>query len=434
MLCTIVWSMTAYASDVTPLVKVSWGQYSPYNAHCPYVNDKPTAAGCVALALSQLMTVHQSDMPLKGEIGYVTSTHHILINEEIEGRTIDWKAIIDGTTKSDTPDGNATTAPVNTVSNYIYLCGAAVKTDYCTETTTSRLTDIMAGLSEHFGYDTDMYMPCRESYTAREWQQMIVDELQKGRPVMMSAVDRTYGAHAFVIDGMRDALTDNTTADDPQDNGNDAPLFHIKWGWEGKYDGYYLLDRLNPSQYLFDTEQRILLNCHPDDNLKTLPFWLEATARLSATTVTAGSGQVTLNLTFSNRACRLFDGSYVARLTSPEGHSVTSGKKIYIRNITSGHSLASSATLPVPTEPGVYTLSLDIYPLGIFTSSPGIVTGTVTLNVIPSTGISTPETSHTHRTDTSVDPSAPVYSITGQRLTAPRRGLNIINGRKVIIR
>lgn len=46
-------------SKFAPLVKVNWGQRSPYNDNAPIVNGNRAVAGCVATAIAQIMSYHQ---------------------------------------------------------------------------------------------------------------------------------------------------------------------------------------------------------------------------------------------------------------------------------------------------------------------------------------------------------------------------------------
>jgi Peptidase C10 family. len=46
-------------STFAPLVKVNWGQRSPYNDNAPIVNGSRAAAGCTATAIAQIMSYHQ---------------------------------------------------------------------------------------------------------------------------------------------------------------------------------------------------------------------------------------------------------------------------------------------------------------------------------------------------------------------------------------
>lgn len=73
-------------------------------------------------------------------------------------------------------------------------------------------------------------------YSPTAWRQMLLDELQAGRPVYYAASLQRMGGHAFVIDGI-----------------DEAGFYHVNWGYDGKYDGYFDLSVLNYAEPLYDT-------------------------------------------------------------------------------------------------------------------------------------------------------------------------------------
>lgn len=391
---------------VVPMVRVEWGQYDPYNTLCPKVEENNTAAGCVALAAAQMLTHHRSPASLKGEIYYTTPTYGIRIYEDLEGRNIDW-TMLDADTQSD--------AYRQWAAQIVYLAGIMAQTDYCPETSTAAMGQLATGLKDHCGFDTDMTIPKRECHTAEEWHDIVCNELRHGRPVIMSAKDTGAGAHAFVIDGMK-----------PDTENPNLTLFHINWGWDGRHNGYFSLEHLAPGDYNFSAEQRIITHCQPDDGQTDVACCVEGSATLSKTSVSAGdTGDITLQLTFDNRCCRIFDGSFTATLIDEEGKKTSVGKKTYIRNITPFHSTRATVTFTPPAAAGRYTLRVTVSPLGSFTDYPASLTGDTTLTVTAPAGISPAYN------DTLPHPDA-IYNTGGQHLAKPRKGIIIINGRKVI--
>lgn len=72
-------------------------------------------------------------------------------------------------------------------------------------------------------------------YSWEEWERIIHEELDNGRPVLYGSetetrVDAFYGkAHAFICDGY-----------------DTYGRYHINWGWGGMYNGFYVLSSLDP--------------------------------------------------------------------------------------------------------------------------------------------------------------------------------------------
>ena len=68
------------------------------------------------------------------------------------------------------------------------------------------------------------------AYSDTEWDAMVRAELDAGRPVFYGAAEPYIrSGHAFVIDGY-----------------DSIGMFHVNWGWAGRYDAWYLIDSLAP--------------------------------------------------------------------------------------------------------------------------------------------------------------------------------------------
>lgn len=74
------------------------------------------------------------------------------------------------------------------------------------------------------------------------------------RPVILSGWNSGGGSgHTWVCDGY--FMTYNCT------NGWSAPMFHMNWGWEGSFDGFY--SNYNPSGFDFNYSKVIEYGIHP---------------------------------------------------------------------------------------------------------------------------------------------------------------------------
>jgi hypothetical protein len=108
-------------------------------------------------------------------------------------------------------------------------------------------------LTTYFDYDTILHHIYRTTMSDQLWNDTIRQEVEAGRPVLYCALDRSSSGadagHAFVIDGY-----DSTTN-----------LFHVNWGWNGGYDGWYDLynSELNPAGYHFTSIQVAVIGIQP---------------------------------------------------------------------------------------------------------------------------------------------------------------------------
>ncbi len=210
---------------IAPLLgATAWGQETPYNQTCPTISGEIAPTGCVATAMAQVMYYHKHPFTLQADIpAYKTETNGIAIEGISKGTTIDWKNILntyeDGYSKT-----NATA-----VANLLKMVGTSLKMDYKSNES-SAATPCILELTRYFGYDADLIRRAyRSSFTLEEWYDIIYNELKEKRPVIMSGSTMKSG-HRFVCDGI-------------DENG----LFHINWGWDGNFNGYYDLTVLNPN-------------------------------------------------------------------------------------------------------------------------------------------------------------------------------------------
>lgn len=213
--------LDAYASwtAIKPLVKTKWNQGAPYNAMCP----DGTSTGCVATAMAQILYTNKYAKG-KGAVEYIdySYTPHE-VKFDFENAKFDFDAM------TNTYSNNSSQSAKDAVAELMFACGAAVNTTYGSESSATP-DDIPPGLINHLGYDEDYtHVISRHTCQSREWETIIYNELQSGRPLLYGGSTPKGGGHAFVVDGY-------------SDNG----LFHINWGWGGISDGYFALSALNP--------------------------------------------------------------------------------------------------------------------------------------------------------------------------------------------
>jgi hypothetical protein len=187
--------------EVGPLLgDIAWGQHEPYNAKCPYLNkDKKCATGCVATAMAQVM--YYERWPDTADKSYA------------------WDDMLPVVTTTSSP------AAIDAVSQLMYDAGKSVNMNYG-EYSGAYINDVAPAIVHKFNFDNGVRLMKREYYTDAEWKSTVRNEINNNRPVIYAGID-----HCFVCDGY--------AKDD---------FFHINWGWNGSFDGYYLLSVLNPSQ------------------------------------------------------------------------------------------------------------------------------------------------------------------------------------------
>lgn len=207
---------------VKPLLNCTWNQGSPYNSLCPYDGNARSVTGCVATAMAQVLYYHKYPAQTIATIpAYTTYTKGINVSS-IGITTLNWTNMLSNYT------GNETNEQKDAVATLMKLCGASVEMDYSSNESGAQSSLVPIAFKNYFDYDAATYLADRGNFRAREWNNLIYNELANNRPVYYSG-QSTGGGHAFVIDGY-------------DKNG----LFHVNWGWGGNSNNYFLLSILDP--------------------------------------------------------------------------------------------------------------------------------------------------------------------------------------------
>lgn len=206
----------------TPLLgDLRWGQGAPFNLLTPYddTQQAQTPAGCVAVAMSQIMKYHTWPNVGIGQKTYTSKYGDLSVN--FSNTTYRWDEMI--------PDYDMSSASNQdtAVAILIYHTGVAVEMDYGPSGSGAYNLEACYALKNHFNYDPDLQLLNRKLYTHTEWQNLLENELNANRPVYYAASSGESG-HAFVCDGY-------------DSNG----FYHINWGWGGFYNGYFELMTLS---------------------------------------------------------------------------------------------------------------------------------------------------------------------------------------------
>lgn len=204
---------------VGPLLgDIAWDQGDPYNRMCP----AGCATGCVATAMAQVMYYHRWPTQGMGSNSYTTNTQEYEVSADFGNTVYQWDKMLPSLSSDSPADA------IDAVSTLIFHAGVSVNMDY-DESSGAYSYPISRALVKNFGYDIGACYRMRDYYTATQWEVMLRDELDKGRPVIYDGMTYKDEGHSFVCDGY-----------------NDSGYFHFNWGWSGLDNGYYLLTALDP--------------------------------------------------------------------------------------------------------------------------------------------------------------------------------------------
>lgn len=215
-------------TPVEPLMSTLHYFGSPYNDLCPYYTDdngetstQRCVAGCVAIAMEQILAYYKRTYTLQDTLKGWTTPHYT-IADLLPGETVDASLIRDSY-----KDGLATPEEREAAAKLIYFLGVASKMQWglsASGTNTWRLVD---PLKKAFGLKYVHHLDSYQYSPVAYWN-FLANEIKAGRPVYYAGSAMNLEGHAIVLDGI-DA------------NG----LFHVNWGFAGDYDGYFRLDVLS---------------------------------------------------------------------------------------------------------------------------------------------------------------------------------------------
>ena len=222
---------TKQQHSVEPLLTSIWGQGCFHNEACPRDGSGPchhVEAGCVAVAMAQIMYYHKQPLSGNGSITYNFSPYGEL-SANFGNTTYHWENMVDTVSQSN-----------SAVAKLIYHCGVSVRMKYGPDLSVASNASACNAFREHFSYPTAS-LSRRITFSDEAWLTMIINDLDEHLPVYYSG-SSDIGGHAFVCDGY-------------DTNG----LFHFNFGWDGLHDGYYTLD----APYGFSNSQEIIRSIFP---------------------------------------------------------------------------------------------------------------------------------------------------------------------------
>lgn len=206
-------------SAVSPMIDVCWSQTAPYNSQCPKISGMQSVTGCVATAMAQTL-YYVRPTSCKTLKGYNTKSSNTWV-PALSATTFDYDIL--RTTYAETDNDDS----AKEVARLMRYCGQSTEMDYSTASGTPAEMVVYA-LRNSFDLGSTCHQVFRQNYRCAEWNNLIYNELASNRPVIVCGENATEG-HAFVCDGY-----------------DGDGLFHINWGWNGGYNGYFLIDRLSP--------------------------------------------------------------------------------------------------------------------------------------------------------------------------------------------
>ncbi len=188
--------------SIAPLTTAKYGSGYPYTT-----NLTRYAVGCAPVAISILLHYYKNDISKSSSYG----------------SKIVWNNLLD--VYYDLPSKNYTSVQLTAVANLMKYTGLALSTDANGGT---KVSSQIPGLRDYYAFDKNMTLVDRTYYNVEDWENIIYQELACKRPVVYNAYDNGYTVgHTLIVDGY-----------------DNSGLFHINWGWDGQFNGYFRLSAL----------------------------------------------------------------------------------------------------------------------------------------------------------------------------------------------
>ena len=225
-------------SPIDFLIKAEWGQGEPYNWQTPMVLNEETGSyenavtGCSATALAQIMYYYKIEKCKAIEEFVYNGVKKL---DALPETNFEWNAILPKYIP-----GEYTEEQGQAVAKLLKYCGYSLRSSYGHYNTFGGMDlDLIKKCFDisdesYQSYTEDGYSLVFTQFSDKELEAFMDNELEKGRPLIMSANNKEgRGAHAYIIDGR-----------------DDTGRYHVNCGWGGKNNGYYIM-----SQELFMAEE-----------------------------------------------------------------------------------------------------------------------------------------------------------------------------------
>lgn len=239
---------------VAPLIKTAWAQRYSADGVCDAYNhyvteidsdcnnstctSKKCPAGCGAVAMAQIMNYWK----------------YPVYDASYGAEQYDWCNMPDRLRSYSSKYEKERHA----IARLIKDCGVASNTRYCFVggcQSMSFIDNIRDALVNKFNYSPDADQQ-RQIWHLRTWKDKLKKDLDKGMPVLYSALDGIGNGHIFICDGYRD--------DD---------YFHFNWGWgpdwQNNEETWFTIGNISPGNYEYNTLDQAIFNIYPKMPLVT---------------------------------------------------------------------------------------------------------------------------------------------------------------------
>jgi hypothetical protein len=243
----------------------------------PMDGNNRSAAGCVAVAMAQIMNFHRHPVRGNGQSEpYTASRRGIQVPSVNFNVAYDWTNMLN----SYRSDGsNSNERQRNAVATLMYHAGVSVQMNYTANGSGAGSARIPRALTTFFGYDKNIQWRYRSFYDDAGWDQMLREQLGAGLPVIYVGA-----SHIFIVDGY-----------------DNIGRFHFNWGERGTYDGWYSTTALRTPRRTIDGNPHVFINIKPDQGGVSVGYEMVLRGEFSASRTSVPQNETfTVNVNMRN--------------------------------------------------------------------------------------------------------------------------------------
>ncbi|MBE9491673.1 MAG: C10 family peptidase [Bacteroidetes bacterium] len=243
---------------VQPLLFSSWHQGYPYNLHCPDGPGGQAYAGCVAIAMAQVMYYYRYPENGQGSHSYESTTYGT-ISADFQNTTYRWNEMVNCIYHYNN----------DALAELVFHCGVSVDMNYSVNGSGAYTQDCADALIDYFKYSSNIQYIMKTNPSIN-FTDSLKHSLDKGYPILYRG--GSFPGHSFVCDGYQ---------------GDD--YFHFNFGWGGSWDGYFYIDNITPGGINLSSQQAAIINIVPGQDYPVYCQYID-TLRAIAGTFEDGSG------------------------------------------------------------------------------------------------------------------------------------------------
>ena len=318
---------TRYAVD--PLLTTQWGQGCYYNSMCPSSNKNSlcyhSPTGCGPTAIGQVMKYW--NYPPHG-VGSVSNSTGSGTPINLENYNFNYSIM------PNVLDANSTSAQVSEVSKLMYVLGKAFHTQYGVESSYTNVDSLVAVCRQNFGFDVQHHYVYGNSAAVYANAEVLKFYISQQLPVVLFSVlelNGSFANHYFVLDGYESFLSVNHN-------------FHVVWGEDGAFDGWYDLGNM-------------YMDSHSFSNISDIIVLIPAIDTVTLTSTVGGSAS-------GGGVCRRFN-TVTLQATPANGYYFTGWEEngaIVSTNATYSFEVNGNRSLQACFTGKTYTVSATVTP------------------------------------------------------------------------